>query len=133
MSQQVADQQIGVQDSTNHNAAGRGRSDVSRTASSIRSAASSSDNAARALTCSAGDNSITPSAHAMEGTLLSRASQQVDGMSAGDADQVGGKVGVEQVCALPLAGEIDGLLQMAELDGAQFLGHLPLSFSFRQA
>jgi len=54
-------------------------------------------------------------------------------MSAGDADQVGGKVGVKQVYALPLAGEIDGLLQMAELDGARLLDHLPLSFSFGQA
>jgi hypothetical protein len=59
-----------------------------------------------------GDDSIAPPAHAMEGILLSHAGQQVDGMLAGDADQVGGKAGVEQVYTLPLASEIDGLLQM---------------------
>ena len=53
-------------------------------------------------------------------------------MPARDADQVSGNVGVQQVHVLPLAGKVDGLLQMTELDGAWLLAH-PRTLEFMHA
>ena len=60
---------------------------------------------------------------AIESALASHTGKYVDGVLAREVDQACGDVGVEQVYALPLTGNVYGLFQVTELDRTGLRGH----------